>query len=157
MNAPILRDGDIYFWRWTPEVEERRGQYAYHCKSRKAVADNGRLIDTYWGRGNTEYALDFGDIDAVFQGNETDLRRIDRWTIDYYDPEDIVDLAHPNNSGAPVYIKPDATRSAARILEHLNYRREQAEYQIRSAQRNIELIAENIARVEAGDLDRVMS
>lgn len=153
-----LTDGYIYFWRYTEERDaaiRKHRHDPYWCKSRIAIVRNGLLIDTYWSDQTSDRAIGPDEVDADFKGNEATLRKINHWETDYYEPDDIIDTRHANHSGAPVYVKSDAARSKARILEHLAYKRERAESAIRSANWDIERIDKTIADVTAGNLECV--
>lgn len=148
--GPVLRDGDIYFWSWKDTANRFM---PYHCRSQIAIVRDGQLVDTFWYDGHDNSVLRLDQIDLVYKGNEAELVKIDRWEVPYYEPSDIVDMSHSNNSGAPVYRQPDAKRSQARIIEHLEYKRDKCESQIRSAQDDISRISEALVRANAGELD----
>jgi len=158
-EAP-LKEGDIYFWRWREGAEPRlhgSSQYSYWCKSCKAIVRKGLLLDTYWTDMSSDRAIDPARVVLEYKGNEATLRKIPEWDIPYYEPDDVVDMRHANDARGPVYVKPEAKRSAARILEHLRYVRERNESKISWAQSSIQRIDEEIARVEGGDTDGYFS
>ena len=68
-----MREGDIYRWRYKPEIEEKRGGLggfgAYHCKSCTAVFDGKYLIDTFWGQRSTENAVAHERVVITLVGN----------------------------------------------------------------------------------------
>lgn len=158
-----MQNGDVYFWRWNDAELEKRlkhnsGSYSltYWCRSQKAIVRNGFLIDTYWHDLSADKALNPELLTLEYKGNESTLRPINHWEEKYYEPDDVVDMRHPNDTtSGKVYVKPDAKRSQARILEHLNYVREKELAAIKCANWSIESIDKQIAEVNAGILDKV--
>lgn len=150
-----MRDGDIYFWKYADDVG-RGYSDLYHCKSRKAVVINGRLVDTFWSDSNDGARLDPDSIVLEFKGNKADLRTIREWEVKYYDEQDVVDMRHSNSSRAEIYVKASALRSRDAMLEHIaNMKREQ-ESVINSATYKLELLDKSEADVKAGRLDEVI-
>lgn len=150
-----LREGDIYFWRWKDGQSPKllgSSDYAYWCKSQKAIVRKGLLIDTYWTDMSSDRAIDPERVELEYKGNESELRRISEEEISYHLWEDVVDMRHANDSRAGIFVKPGAVRSAARIMEFLRYRRERREADIRYANNDIERIDKALARVQAGDV-----
>ena len=127
--------------------------YCYHCRSQKAVVVNGRLLDTFWGDNSSDRAIDPARLDLRYMGNANELRKINEHEIPYYEEEDIVDMRHSNSSRETVYAQPTAKRSKRRILEHLKYKRERAESEIRWAANTIERLDQAIDRVNGGDVE----
>lgn len=121
MTAKSFKEGDIFRWRWTEEVEKRRYSegvhMAYWCKSRIAVIKDGVLQDTYWGSSDSS-VLDPAEVILDFQGNANEMRTIPSGEEVFYRPEDIMDMGHPNNSRAPVYVKGNATRDREVMKEY---------------------------------------
>jgi hypothetical protein len=149
-----MRDGDIYFWRY---ADESGGDLStmYHCKSRKVVVINGRLIDTFWSSGSDGKVIDPSCVVLEFKGNKADLRAINHWELKYYDAADVVDMRHGNSMRAEVYVKSTAVRSRDAMLEHIaNMRREQ-ESILSGAKYRLELLDKSEADVMAGKLDTV--
>ena len=144
-----MKDGDIFFWSWK-DFDGR----SYHCRSRKAVAKGGVLRDTFWS-GNSEGFLCLDDIQAEFQGNIHEMNEIPEHRIIYYRSEDIVDMRHSNSSRAPVYLKAGVTRDSDTMLAHAQYQIERSEGEIRMAKDRIERLNEAVAKIDAGDLDKV--
>lgn len=155
-----LREGDIYFWRWSDAQLENRLKYnngsyslVYWCKSQIAIVRDGLLIDTYWSDRSSERAIDPNHVVLTYQGNESELKKIPDYEIPYYEPTDVVDMRHSNGSREPVYVKPNAQRSKDRILEHLGALRNETESEISYRIRKLERLAVAIERVSKGDVD----
>lgn len=146
-----MRDGDIYFWSWSvPESHS----FGYHCWARKAIVKNGVLRDTYWhGSGEKELNLDIVNIE--YQGNIHEMTEISKHEVDYYRPEDVVDMRHANSGRASIYVKPGASRDAKIMRKHIDYRIERAKGEIRSAESLIERLMEARAEIDVGNLDKV--
>lgn len=148
----MMKDGDIFFWSWK-DSESRF--MPYHCYSRKAIVADGCLVDTFWSTGGSNAVLDLEKVDVSYQGNQNEMETIHASEIDYYRPEDVVDMRHSNDSRAPIYIKGGAVRNQEAVLSHLRYKRERAEADIRYAQGLIQQLDEAIAAAECGQLDGV--
>lgn len=145
-----MKDGDVYFWHW-----KKPGDFMpYHCWAQKAVVINGFLKDTYWHDGG-EKPLNVDDIKAEYQGNIHEMAVIHENEIDYYRPEDVVDMRHANSSRAKIYVKQGTIRNAACMRKHIKYRIECAEREIRMAESLIERLREAEAKIEESCLDEV--
>lgn len=156
-NVQDIREGDIYRWRWRDEGRHAdSGPYrSYHCKSRIAVVHGGQLYDTFWSGFSYEHRVDPEKVILTYEGNPAEMTQIQPYNVPYYRREDIVDLRHSNNSGAPVYLRAGATRNAEVMLAEIAYRRDRAEAEIRSHQHTIERLDEAKALTESGKLDEV--
>ena len=144
-----LNEGDVFFWAW------KDPQRSYHCYSRVAIVKSGRLIDTYWHDMSSDRAIDSGSVDLDFQGNLATLEQINPWQARYYRREDVVDMRHPNASGAAVYVKPGAKRDPAIMRELGEYLIERSESEIRMARSRNDMIKEALASIDAGDIASV--
>ena len=152
-----FRNGDVFTWKYKPEEEDRRynsGVHtAYWCKSRIAIVKDGQLIDTYWHGGGDSSVLDIDQIELEFQCNANEATRINRWERNYYRPEDVMDMSHPNNSGAPVYLKADAKRDPDIMRDFFRHKIECAESDVRMAQSRADEYRNALADVETGRVD----
>lgn len=148
-----MNDGDIYFWRYRDDV--KLSSEPYHCKSRKAIVIDGRLIDTFWSNSSYGTVLDPDHVILDFKGNKNDLRQIREWEAKYYDQDDVVDMRHSNSMRAEIYVKKGAIRSRDALLEQIAEMRRAAESDIRYAQYRLERLAKAEADVMAGRLDEV--
>ncbi len=151
-----LREGDIFTWRYKEDVEKRRYNNgvntAYWCKSQIAVVKNGDLVDTYWSSsGHDGSYLDPNEIVLTFRGNPADMEKIYPGERVFYRDEDIVDMNHPNNSGAPVYAK--GPRNVEVMAAYYKYQIERIENEIKLATRRIEECQNAISRLESGKTD----
>lgn len=145
-----LKDGDVYFWRW----KAPKDFMPYHCRSQIAVVENGVLKDTFWSSGG-ERMLRPEDIETEYQGNIHEMTEIREYEVDYYRPEDVVDMRHSNSSRAKIYAKPGAARNADCMLAHIQYRIERAQSEIRSAESLIERLREEETKIKAGELEEI--
>ena len=153
-----LIDGQIYRWRWADAARHQDGLHpwgTYHCRSQIAVVKDGCLVDTYWFGGGSENVIDPSKVELTFFADEL-WPQISEWQVPYYDAADVRDTRHPNNSRAPIYLRIGAQRSAARILEEIEYRESKARSEIRSAERQIERMMEARGLLDAGKIDEVM-
>lgn len=149
-----MRDGDIYFWKYADDIGKSYSEL-YHCKSRKAVVINGRLIDTFWSSSSDGAVLEPSRVVLDFKGNKADLRTIREWEVKYYNEDDVVDMRHSNSSCAEIYVKAGARRSRGAMLKHIAEMEDEQESAIRSAEYKLELLAKSRADVLAGNLDEV--
>lgn len=155
-EALTFNEGDIFFWKYTLERYEQissRGWSPYHCKSQIAVVKGDLLKDTYWGMSGSEGRLDPSEVTLEFQGNPNTMTLIEPYERVFYRPEDVVDMSHPNNSGAPVYVKEGAARNAETMLEFYRYEMERERSAIEWAQHHIAEFAAAIAKIERGETD----
>jgi hypothetical protein len=130
-----MNDGDIYFWRYADEAGRSYSEL-YHCKSRKAVVIDGRLVDTFWSSSSDGTVLDPSRVVLEFKGNTANLRTIREWEVKYYDEQDVVDMRHSNSWRTEIYVKAD-------------------ESVIRCAEYKLELLAQSLTDVMDGKLDQV--
>lgn len=148
-----LKDGDIYFWKWKEIDKGRSLTDEYWCKSRIAIVENGKAIDTYWFSGNN-LVLDFKKVEMEFQGNINEMIKTEKWEVKYYNPEDIVDLYHPNGGG-PILRKSNAIKDKKTISINLKRRYEEAERGIESAILEIKMVRKNQTLLESGKIDDI--
>lgn len=149
-----MKDGDIYFWRWKDNRRHADGKPygAYHCKSQKAIFENGALRDTYWC-GLSGGRLNLDDVVVEFQGNVNEMTEICEPA--YYLDKDVVDMRHPNSSTAKIYLKVGAVRDPDTMRELAAYQIERSESEIRYTQGLIEQLNEAITQIDAGELDKI--
>ncbi|MGV8950109.1 MAG: hypothetical protein ACOH2M_03325 [Cypionkella sp.] len=151
-----LKDGQIYRWRWSDAARDADGgpYRSYHCKSQIAVVHGGTLIDTFWSTLSSEYALNPHKVDLTFFADQS-WPKIFAGDERFYAPDDVADTRHSNNSSAPVYLKPGATRNAEAIRKLLLRRMDDADRQIKSALWSIEQIGRMGQLLTDGRLDEV--
>lgn len=142
------RENDIYRWAWKDGKAPIVGCYAH-----LAVFADGALRDTYWHDWRTQSCLDLEKVELTLLGNIDDYREIYRWEAVYYDPADIIDMRHANNSNAPVYLLKSATKSPEHMLEIADGKMRQAYGDIIRAEGQIKYLEATIARIKAGDLE----
>lgn len=149
-----MREGDIYRWSWADPERDNRGAFGdYHCKSRIAVFEGGHLFDTFWGESPTDNSfLSEDKITLTFLGNRNDMTVL-KDNPEFYDPADIVSMKHSNNSGAPIYVKPNAKRDPRIMAEVVKYRIRDAEGRKRSAEFDLEQLKTAQAKIASGDTD----
>lgn len=153
--ASVLREGDIYRWRWAdPKRDAESGSWgSYHCKSQIAVVKNGLLFDTFWH--GPEHTLDAETVILTHWANTADLIEIRAYDILYYRREDIVDLRHSNNSLGPIYLRKGAERDAATMLELIQERLAESHGEIERARDRIKRLSEDAAKIHAGKINEV--
>ena len=142
-----MNNGDIYFWSW------KDSDKSYHCKSRKAIVKDGVLLDTYWWP--PDYTVTLDGVDLTYKGNIYLLDEIRHYDIEYYRPEDVVDMRHPNSSTAKVFVRAGAKRDALVMKEVARLQIERSQSEIRMATARIKWINEAIAAIDDGQLDSV--
>lgn len=151
--APQFKEGDIFRWRYIDEPDRTKRDgwtNTYWCKSQMAVVRNGRLEDTYWYSGSDNSRLDPAKVVLTFLGNPADMKQISSGEKVYYKPEDVVDMGHPNASGAPVYVK--AERDPETMKAYYRECRERFEREERMARDRIKDCDSAIAVIERGDM-----
>lgn len=150
---PQFKEGDIFHWRFKPDVETKRRNYSsdpYHCKSRIAVVKDGILQDTFWYGGSDNAVLRQDDITLEYQGNPSDMTVIPESEKVFYRHEDLVDMNHSNNSRAPVYVKAGKSRDRETMRAYFSCKIERAESDIRSANSRISELRNALKTIESG-------
>lgn len=148
MSEP--RHNDVYRWRWKDGCKPIIGCYAH-----LAVFHNGKLRDTYWYDWSVASVIDLDRVDITLLGNIDDCEVIRHWDLPYYDPTDIIDMNHLNNSKAPIYLKKGAARSQEWMLARAEEKFAKAQRDKESAEREITKLHEVIKQIRAGNLDEV--
>lgn len=149
-----MREGDIYSWRWRDDKRhEDCGPYrSYHCRSRIAVVEDGRLYDTYWSFSGNEPEIKQDDVVLTLLGNKNDMTEIPASKLHYYKKSDIIDMRHSNNSTGPIYLKSGAQIDAATIRSEIERRIADAESTIRMQQESVRHLQSMMQHVDNGDL-----
>lgn len=144
----IPRENDICHWHWKEGNAPITGCYAH-----LAVFYKGGLRDTFWYDWKTRSPIDLDRIELTVLGNIDECRVIEKWSIPYYDPSDIIDMSHSNNSNAPIYLRKTASKSPAHMLDVANEKMRQAYSDIVRAERHIKELEATIAKIKTGDLE----
>lgn len=158
MNDVIekLHDGDIFRWSYRDPNTDNRAYGSYHCCSRIAVVKNGRLRDTFWGDNSDSRSFgveDLPKLELTRVGNFAELEQAKEYQADYYDDADIVNLNHSNSTRDNFYLRKDAKKSQAKMLEVARRNLERSQSNERAAANLSSDLTEAIRRIEAGDLD----
>lgn len=161
-----LTEGDIFRWSYNDQNVDPRTWGTYHCCSRIAVVQDGRLHDTYWcifskergkwltgGSGRSFGLEDIARLDLTRLANHADLQSAREYDADYYDDADIVDLNHPNCSGGHFFLRKGAKRSQKKMLVVARRKLERSISEEKSAAYRSEKLRESIAQIEDGKLD----
>lgn len=143
-----LRDNDICHWVWKKGRELIVGQYSHI-----AVFHEGKLRDTYWFDWKTQSSLDLDRILVSVVGNIDDCTEIKVWDAVYYAPSDIIDMRHPNNSNAPIYLKNGAERSQEWMLHRAEQKFYDAQRVKERAERDIAELQDTLKKIRYGDLE----
>lgn len=142
------KENDIFRYSWKEGRKPIIGCYAH-----LAVFFHGALRDTFWHDWRTQSWIELDRVELRLLGNIDDCREIKRWDVPYYDPADIIDMAHSNNSNAPIYLKNTASKSPEHMLKTADEKMRQAYTDIVRAERQIKELDATIARIKAGDLE----
>lgn len=149
----LLKEGDIFRWRWTDEIAAKRqkdcGSTVYWCMSQIAVCKDGKLVDTFWGSSGSNYTLDMDRVVVTFLGNPSEMKVIPEAERVFYKPEDVVNMNHANNSRAPVYAKGE--RDPEIMKQYFQYKRDRFESDARFSLSRCEDCRQAIAAIEAGN------
>lgn len=140
-----LKEGDVYKWYYKNDAEYRRNNSstAYWCMDNRCVVKNGELVDTYWEGVNSllrtssnSTILDPEKVDLEFICNLNDIEFIKEYQIEDYDK--IYNLSHQKGCYKVFAIDKDAEVSNKALRTKYSKLLEQAEYQKRSAEYDIE-------------------
>ncbi|NTJ67576.1 hypothetical protein G6M50_06330 [Agrobacterium rhizogenes] len=142
------RENDIYSWAWKDGKAPIVGCYAH-----LAVFAAGALRDTYWHDWRTQSCLDLERVELTLLGNIDDYREIYRWEAVYYDPADIIDMRHANNSNAVMYLRKTATKSQKWMLARAEEAFAEAHRAKSKAERDIAELQDKLKKIRAGDLE----
>lgn len=142
------KENDIYRWAWKEGRAPIIGHYAH-----LAVFSGGALRDTYWCDWKTQSHIELDRVDLTLLGNIDECDVISRWQRAYYDPSDVIDMAHNNNSNAPIYLKRTATKSQEWMLARAEEKFAEANRSKERAERDITDWAYKIKQIKAGDLE----
>jgi hypothetical protein len=144
-----MKDNDVYRWHWKPGMEPMFGRY-----SNRAVVVDGELLDTFWHDWRQDkHRVDPDRAELTFLGNIDECREIKSWEVPYYDPADVISMAHSNNSGAPIYLTLTAGKSQSWMLARAEEKLADAQRAKERAERDIAEWNEKVSRVKAGDLE----
>ncbi|RYH07616.1 hypothetical protein [Tropicimonas sp. IMCC6043] len=147
-----MRERDIYKWRWKDEHDR---EVPYCGYSQLCVVWKGGLYDTYCGVLSERSRLDPNAVEIEFLGNEDDMIKLLAGIENYYRPEDVVDMRHPNNPRAPIYLKRGAERNAGIMLAWALTEIEKNHARIRASQNRIKALHHAVTQIESGRLDDV--
>lgn len=141
-----LKDGDVYKWYYKDDLEYRRkcsGGTAYWCMDNRCVVINGDLVDTYWDgvynplrTSSNSTILDPKKVDLEFICNLNDIEFIKEYQIEDYDK--VYNLSHQKGCYKVFAIDKGAQVSNKALRTKYSKLLEQAEYQKRSAEYDIE-------------------
>ena len=149
-----MKDGDIFRWRYKQHVIDKNQDSInsgtlYWCCSQIAVYKNGKLRDTYWSSGcdGRRWEADQAkqDLNLEFLANGEDLEE----TIhpQYYDPEDVVDIRHANQSRNGLYIRKGAKRSKKIMTALIKSKIGRKTSDIEWAKRQVEQLKEKLVDI----------
>lgn len=144
------RDNDVFRWHWKEGCKPMIGQYAH-----LAVFHNGHLRDTYWLDWPHAVPVDLEKVNLFLLGNIDDCEVIQRWDRSYYDPDEIIDMNHWNNSNGPIYLKKGAARSQKWMLARAEEKFADAQRAKESAERDVARLQDVLKQIRAGDLTEV--
>ena len=156
-----IKPNDVFRFRYNKTERDWTGwDSRYHCfdgtlKARQRLDGSITLHDTYWGESGMsrwftpEDALESGTLEFVC--NLDDVDPIKKRDLIYYDDEDVFTLYIHSGYQNEYYLRRGAERSQAKMLSVLDDREEDARSKIRSAQHDLQMIAETRAKIEAGD------
>jgi hypothetical protein len=150
-----LKEGDIYRWYYRDPSTDNRAYGTYHCCSRIAVVERGRLRDTYWSSGSDGRSFgpdDIPKLELKFVGNFSELHSAMEYEADYYDDADLVDLNHANSTRGNFYLRKGAVRSQRKMLAVARRSLEFSLAAERSASHRSEELRKTISQIEAGEI-----
>jgi hypothetical protein len=142
------KENDIYHWSWKEGRAPIVGCYAH-----LAVFTGGALRDTYWHDWKTQSHIELDRVELTLLGNMDECDVISRWQTAYYDPADVIDMAHANSSNAPVLLKRTATKNQEWMLARTEEKFAEANRAKERAERDIADLQDKLKRIKAGDLE----
>ena len=154
-----FKEGDFYRWSFKDEYTKGKSyEGLYWCKSQIAYFNGDYLYDTYWLSNNSNYEIDLDKVDLVFMGNIHDYEKTHASNKQYYDPNDILDISHPNNRiDDSLFICKGAKKSKEIMLARLQEQIKKEQYEIDSHKRSLERLKDKQTELlnnEDVDLDR---
>lgn len=148
-----MREGDIYKWYFKNDAEYRAkcgGGTAYWCVDNRCVMKNGKLVDTYWDgvkrASSSSNILDPEKVDLEFICNLNDIEFIKEYQIEDYDK--VYNLSHQKGCYKVFAINKGAQISNKALRIKYQKLLEQAEYQKRSAEWDIERYTKLLEELE---------
>ncbi|MDU8914048.1 hypothetical protein [Aestuariicoccus sp. MJ-SS9] len=147
-----MREQDVYRWQWK---DDHNHLASYCCYSQICVVWKGELYDTYCGVLTERSRLNQDEVEIEFLGNQDDMIKLLAGSENYYRPEDVVDMRHPNNRRAPIYLKRGAERDADVMLAWALNAIEENQMQARAAQNRIKALQDAVKLIESGRLEEV--
>lgn len=150
-----LKVGDIYFWTW--KGDRHKETYAYHCSSRYAVVnEDGVLVDTYfYGISSSNTILKPEDVELDFLGHPDEMTVIQKYDVNYYNQQSIVDLRHPNNSCGPIYLKNGAQKDTNKMSGILIDRIKKEKFEIEASIRSLQSLERKLLLMEQDKIEEV--
>lgn len=143
-----LREHDVYRWHWKDGKASIVGCYAH-----LAVVKDGVLRDTYWHDWHLTSRIEPEKVDLTLLGNIDDCEVIRVWDVPYYDPADIIDMNHSNNSRAPIYLKRGAVKSQKWMLSRAEHNLSEARRKKDQAECDIKKWSDAVDQILAGNLE----
>lgn len=149
-----LTEGDVYRWSYRDPATDNRPWGSYHCCSRIAVVERGRLRDTYWyGNDGKSFGVDdLPNLELKRLANLSELVPAKEYEAEYYDDADIVDLNHANSTRDNFYLRKGAKRSPDKMMATAQQRLAEAESDFSTAGRRIDALSEIIRKLDAGQI-----
>lgn len=150
-----MTEGDVYFWSWKDGA--RIGESSpYHCWSQIAVVGpDGRLRDTFWS-DSSDKLVPLEHAEITFRGNTREMKKIPAYEAQFYHSDDVVDMRHSNNRGAPVYVVPGAKRSPNVMRDLVQDRIVNARREIEYQTRLIDELKAELVAIDEGRLQDVV-
>lgn len=139
-----IKEGDVFRWYYKNDEEYRKKNTgtAYWCMDNQCVVRSGELVDTYWDgvdltrlSSNSSF-LSLDKVDLKFICNINDVEFIKEYQIEDYDK--VYNLSHQKGCYKVFAIDKGAQVSNKALLIKYYRLLEEAQYQKRSAERDIE-------------------
>lgn len=153
-----LKVNDVYSFRYNEEEIKKRFE-PYHCFDGQLVVKKRHggdlyLVDTYWGSGDNrtftlEKALNEGTL--TFKCNLDEVENIREHEFGYYDDSDLFNLSHQHGCYKHYTKRKGAERSKGKMLDTINKKISDTEYEIQWAQRNLIGLNERKQKIIDGD------
>lgn len=150
-----IKDGDVFRWYYKDDTAYRARSpngTAYWCLDNQCVFKDGELYDTYWNLWPERFSdstkfIDMEKVDLEFVCNLFDIDYISKWQIEDYD--NVYNLSSQKGCHSCYAIDKGVQPSNKALLVKYKKNLESALYDKSSAERRIESLIKDIAKLEA--------
>jgi hypothetical protein len=168
MNSKIdnlsrdVMEGDVFHFSYSENEIKRHGYYTLkHCfdgqLEAKKLGDKLILADTYWNTDKRQGAVDewLKRGTLVFRFNLNEVEPLEHYNLDYYDDFDIFDFSYQSGCYKRFMLRKGAQKSKKKMLAVIEQRNKDIQSNIDILQYRLNVLRENLVKIEADKLDEV--